>query len=238
MFGTDVMIPIKVRELSLRRSSFDHVENLSFLRTNFDLVNEAREMACIRRCEEEKRRREAHGQLGRTFLNLGITRQRCISTRTVRWHEHTENVEFHAPQHPLDHSNPSKETLKHPKVHTFVEHPSDHSNPSKEILKHSKMHLFVEHPSLKHPKVHAFVKYPSDHSNLSEEMLKHPKVNAFIVHPSNHSEQGNAQALKGAPFCQAPFRPLIFERGNAQVPKGARSYQAPLRPLKSERGNT
>ncbi|RDX61128.1 hypothetical protein CR513_60668, partial [Mucuna pruriens] len=46
-YEINAMISVKIDEPSQRRSSFDPFENLSALRVDFDLVEEAREQACI-----------------------------------------------------------------------------------------------------------------------------------------------------------------------------------------------
>ncbi|RDY05337.1 hypothetical protein CR513_10836, partial [Mucuna pruriens] len=115
------MIPIKIREPSLRRSSFDLVENSSSLRTDIDLVEEVREQACIRqeiqlqgltlrprrvrpslvedKRHEEEKRREARDQLRRAFSNPRITQQWCIRPGIARQHNHPEDVEFYTPHY-------------------------------------------------------------------------------------------------------------------------------------------
>ncbi|RDY10345.1 hypothetical protein CR513_05154, partial [Mucuna pruriens] len=47
-FRTDAMILVKIGEPSLRRSTFDPVKNSSSLRTNLNLVEEAKEQTCIK----------------------------------------------------------------------------------------------------------------------------------------------------------------------------------------------
>ncbi|RDX64892.1 hypothetical protein CR513_56496, partial [Mucuna pruriens] len=54
-YGTDAMIPVKIDKPSQRKSSFNPFENPFALRVDLDLVEEAREQACIRQAACKQR---------------------------------------------------------------------------------------------------------------------------------------------------------------------------------------
>ncbi|RDX79222.1 hypothetical protein CR513_40383, partial [Mucuna pruriens] len=105
MFIFDAMIPVEIKEPSLRRSSFDPMENPSSLWTDLDLVEEAKEQTSL------------------PFIALTRFHRAPIGPSTPSEETLKHPNVYALVEHPLKPPDPSEEMLKYPKVYAFIEHP-------------------------------------------------------------------------------------------------------------------